>query len=76
MAFHTAGAIAGSISRRPGRPIALVNTLHAPIPTFPNVRHKYAILGPRLMRRLPKYGQGFIDRHGKARFYFRRADFK
>jgi hypothetical protein len=28
------------------------------------------------MRRLPKYLQGFIDRHGKTRFYFRRAGFK
>ena len=28
------------------------------------------------MRRPPKYVQGFIDRHGKARFYFRRAGFK
>ena len=33
-------------------------------------------MGPRLMRRPPKYVQGFIDRHGKARFYFRRAGFK
>ena len=30
----------------------------------------------RLMRRPPKYVQGFIDRHGKARFYFRRVGFK
>ena len=28
------------------------------------------------MRRPPKYVQGFVDRHGKARFYFRRAGFK
>jgi integrase len=28
------------------------------------------------MRRPPKYVQQFIDRHGKARFYFRRAGFK
>jgi hypothetical protein len=28
------------------------------------------------MRRPPKYVQGFIDRHGKARFYFRRAGFE
>jgi hypothetical protein len=28
------------------------------------------------MRRPPKYVQGFIDRHGKARFYFRRPGFK
>jgi integrase len=33
-------------------------------------------MGPRLMRRPPKYVQQFIDRHGKARFYFRRAGFK
>jgi hypothetical protein len=33
-------------------------------------------MGPHLMRRPPKYVQGFIDRHGKARFYFRRAGFK
>ena len=28
------------------------------------------------MRRPPKYVQGFIDRHGKPRFYYRRAGFK
>jgi integrase len=28
------------------------------------------------MRRPPKYVQGFVDRHGKGRFYFRRAGFK
>jgi integrase len=28
------------------------------------------------MRRPPKYVQQFIDRHGRARFYFRRAGFK
>jgi integrase len=28
------------------------------------------------MRRPPKYVQGFIDRHSKPRFYFRRAGFK
>jgi hypothetical protein len=28
------------------------------------------------MRRPPKFVQGFIDRHGKPRFYFRRAGFK
>jgi len=28
------------------------------------------------MRRLPKYVQGFIDRNGKPRFYFRRPGFK
>jgi integrase len=33
-------------------------------------------MGPHLMRRPPKYVQGFIDRHGKPRFYFRRAGFK
>jgi integrase len=33
-------------------------------------------MGPHLMRRPPKYVQGFFDRHGKARFYFRRAGFK
>jgi integrase len=33
-------------------------------------------MGPHLMRRPPKYVQGFIDRHGKGRFYFRRAGFK
>jgi len=32
-------------------------------------------MGPRVMRRLPKYVQGFIDRHGKPRFYFRRPGF-
>jgi integrase len=30
----------------------------------------------RLMRRSPKYVHGFIDRHGKPRFYFRRRGFK
>lgn len=33
-------------------------------------------MGPHLMRRPPKYVQGFVDRHGKPRFYFRRAGFK
>ena len=33
-------------------------------------------MGPRLMRRPPRYVHGFIDRHGKPRFYFRRAGFK
>jgi integrase len=33
-------------------------------------------MGPRVMRRLPKYVHGFIDRHGKPRFYFRRPGFK
>jgi integrase len=33
-------------------------------------------MGPHLMRRPPKYVQGFLDRHGKGRFYFRRPGFK
>jgi hypothetical protein len=33
-------------------------------------------MGPRVMRRLPKFVHGFIDRHGKPRFYFRRAGFR
>ena len=33
-------------------------------------------MGPPLMRRSPKFVQGFVDRHGKARFYFRRAGFE
>lgn len=33
-------------------------------------------MGPHLMRHPPKYVHGFIDRHGKPRFYFRRAGFK
>jgi hypothetical protein len=33
-------------------------------------------MGPRVMRRPPKYVQGFIDQHGKPRFYFRRPGFK
>jgi integrase len=33
-------------------------------------------MGQYLMRRPPKYVHGFIDRHGKPRFYFRRAGFK
>src|ERR1700732_5007704 len=32
-------------------------------------------MGQRLMRRPPKYVQGFIDRHGKPRFYYRRVGF-
>jgi hypothetical protein len=28
------------------------------------------------MRRPPQYVNGFIDRYGKARWYFRRAGFK
>src|SRR5262249_12815771 len=31
-------------------------------------------MGPRM--RLPRYVHGFIDRHGKPRFYFRRAGFQ
>jgi len=30
-------------------------------------------MGPRVMARLPKYVHGYLDRHGKPRFYFRRA---
>jgi len=33
-------------------------------------------MGPSLMYRAPKFVQGFIDRHGKPRFYFRRPGFK
>jgi hypothetical protein len=33
-------------------------------------------VGPHPMSRPPKYVQGFIDRHGKPRFYFRRPGFK
>jgi integrase len=33
-------------------------------------------MGRHLMRRPPKFVHGFIDRHGKPRFYFRRAGFK
>ena len=33
-------------------------------------------MGPRVRRRPPKYVHGFIDRHGKPRFYFRRPGFK
>jgi integrase len=33
-------------------------------------------MGQRVMRRPPKFVHGFIDRHGKPRFYFRRAGFK
>jgi integrase len=32
-------------------------------------------MGQRVTARLPKFVQGFIDRHGRARFYFRRAGF-
>jgi hypothetical protein len=31
-------------------------------------------MGPRL--KLPRFVHGFVDRHGKARFYFRRTGFK
>ena len=33
-------------------------------------------MGPCLMRRPPKFVQGFVDRHGKPRFYLRRRGFK
>ena len=33
-------------------------------------------MGRHLMARSPKFVQGFIDRHGKPRFYFRRPGFK
>jgi integrase len=33
-------------------------------------------MGQRLMSRPPKFVHGFLDRHGKARFYFRRPGFK
>src|SRR5262249_15765707 len=33
-------------------------------------------MGSGVMRRPPQYCNGFIDRHGKARWYFRRAGFK
>jgi integrase len=33
-------------------------------------------MGQHLMRRAPKYVQGFLDRHGKPRWYFRRPGFK
>src|SRR5262245_22749673 len=33
-------------------------------------------MGQYLMRRAPKYVHGFIDRHGKPRFDFRRPGFK
>lgn len=32
-------------------------------------------MGQRLMRRAPKYVCGFLDRHGHARFYFRRRGY-
>jgi integrase len=31
---------------------------------------------PTLMRKPPKYCHGFVDRHGKARWYFRRPGYK
>lgn len=33
-------------------------------------------MGQRLMNRAPKFVHGYLDRHGKARFYFRRSGFK
>jgi integrase len=33
-------------------------------------------MGQHLMSRPPKYVHGFVDRHGKPRFYFRKAGFK
>src|SRR5947207_11487296 len=33
-------------------------------------------MGPHLMRRPPKFVHGFMDRHGKPRWYFRRAGFQ
>ena len=33
-------------------------------------------MGPHVMRRPPKFVQGFIDRHGKPRWYLRRPGFK
>src|SRR5262249_206973 len=33
-------------------------------------------MGQHLMRRAPKYVHGYIDRHGRPRFYFRRGGFK
>jgi integrase len=33
-------------------------------------------MGRHLMRRPPKFVHGFIDRHGKPRWYFRRAGFR
>jgi len=33
-------------------------------------------MGPPLMRRPPKFVQAFVDRNGRARFYFRRPGFK
>jgi len=33
-------------------------------------------MGPRVMHHLPKYVHGYLDRHGKPRFYFRRLGYK
>ena len=33
-------------------------------------------MGPRVMRRLPRYVHVFIDRHGRGRYYFRKAGHK
>jgi integrase len=33
-------------------------------------------MGPNMMRRPPKFVQAFLDRHGRPRFYFRRAGCK
>jgi integrase len=33
-------------------------------------------MGPRVMRRLPKFVHEFIDRHGRPRYYFRRPGFE
>jgi integrase len=33
-------------------------------------------MGQRIMSRAPKYVQGFVDRHGRPRFYLRRSGFK
>ena len=33
-------------------------------------------MGPRTMSRPPKYVQGFVDRHGKPRYYLRRSGHK
>jgi integrase len=33
-------------------------------------------MGPHLMGRPPRFVHGYLDRHGKPRFYFRRAGFK
>ena len=33
-------------------------------------------MGQNMMRRPPKFVHGFLDRHGRPRFYFRRTGFK